>query len=140
MKTLKILVFITGLIPVLASAAFPAGQYTATFISESSPFGIATQGICIEDGGTWYSTTFSSWSGKWFLKGNDLHLHGNYDSGLGNDAFELTKVLPNNFSGYWQEWRDDGTYDNYLTVQFRKTGAVCALPVSASVSGGNPAQ
>lgn len=139
MKILKALVFMFGLVPVLAAAAWPAGQYTVSFYGDSSP-GNGSQGICIVSGGTWYGTTFSSWSGVWFSRGNDLHMHGNYSAGTGNDAFELTKISNGLSTGYWQEWRDDGSFNNYVTAKFQFTSATCNPPASpeSGVVDGNP--
>jgi hypothetical protein len=137
MKTLKFLAVLVTIMPVLAFAT--TGQYKVTFQSENQGGYISTQDICIVKDGTWYGTSFPNWSGKWFKNGNDVHLHGNYAFGYGNDAFELTKILPNLLTGYWQEWTDDGSYDNYLTVKFEKTSNYCAQPFTArSVSKVNP--
>lgn len=133
MKTLKALVLLTVIMPVLASAT--TGQYKVTFQSENLGNYIGTQDICIVSNGTWYGTSFPDWFGKWYKKGNDLHMHGNYFFGLGNDAFELTKVLPNEMAGYWQEWHDDGSWDNYLTVKFEKTSDTCLKTLKSMPAG-----
>ena len=132
MYALKTSFFLCALVPAVASAAWPAGQYTASFVSDSAGGSTGTHGICVVSDKTWYSTTFSSWAGTWFLKGNDLHLHGNYSAGTGNDAFELSREPSNSMTGYWQEWRDDGTFYNFLRTRFAYTGATCAAPAIAS--------
>jgi hypothetical protein len=124
-KLLIVLIAMGGLIPSLALADFPAGQWTMTSYSEVN-VGPKTDGICIQDGGTWYSDTFSGWSGKWFRKGNDIHLHGNYSTGDGNTAFELTLINFRLLTGYLQEWRDRNPLDyNFARVQFIFQKASC---------------
>lgn len=138
-KMMKILALVAGLVPTFAFAAWPAGQYTVAFYGDKTS-GSGTQGICIVSDGTWYGTTFSGWSGKWFLKGNELHMHGNYAAGAGNDAFELNRIANALATGYWQEWRDDSSYDNYVTVKFSKTSDTCASAASTEInSAANPA-
>ena len=138
-KLLMAFVINIGLMSTLAFA-FPDGLWTATYYSEVSG-GSGTQGICIVADGTWYSTTFPAWSGKWYRKGNDVHIHGNYAAGAGNDAWELTRISNSLITGYWQEWSDDGTFDNYLTVRFNKDSATCpaapqGAPLTSSPSAG----
>jgi hypothetical protein len=113
-----------GLIPTLSFADFPAGQWTLTFYSEVG-LGNGTQGICIQDGGTWYSDTFSGWSGKWYRRANDIHLQGNYASGAGNTAFELNLITSSLLTGYWQDWRDNNSLNNFLRVKFTFQKATC---------------
>ena len=139
------LFIVSSLIPTLtfATGSFPAGQYTVAFYNEFGA-GTGTQGICLEGSGstgTWYSDTFSAWSGKWFRKGNDIHLHGNYADGQGNDAFELTRISSQLLTGYWQEWRDDGSHDAYVTAKFGFKKAKCNPPVAVRATpDGNPTQ
>lgn len=134
-------ILIIGLMSTAAFAAFPEGQWTATFYSEVFG-GSGTQGICIQAGGTWYSDTFAGWSGYWYRKGNDIHLHGNYAAGAGNDAWELTRISNNLLTGYWQEWSDDGLFNNYLTTRFNFASATCnPLPAAqAAPQTNNPSE
>jgi|WetSurSiteA1Bulk_404760.scaffolds.fasta_scaffold72219_2 hypothetical protein len=118
-----------GLIPTLSFAGFPAGQWTVNYYSEVGD-GPGTYGICIQNGetqnkGTWYSDTYRDWSGRWFRKGNDIHLQGNYAEGAGNTAFELTLINVTPLTGYWQDWRDNNSDNNFSRVQFTFQKALC---------------
>jgi len=113
-----------GLTPTLALADFPAGQWTMSYYSEVG-MGNGTHGICIQAGGTWYSDTYRGWSGKWFRKGNDIHLQGNYAEGAGNTAFDLTLTSSRLLTGYWQDWRDDNSHNYYSRVKFDFQKAAC---------------
>jgi hypothetical protein len=105
-KLLIVIIGMCGLIPTLTFAGFPAGQWTMTSYSE---VGLEswTHGICIQEGGTWYSDTYRGWSGKWHRRVNDIHLQGNYSNGAGNTAFELNVINGSLLTGYLQHWRDD---------------------------------
>jgi len=92
--------------------------------------GNGSQGICIVDDGTWYGTTFSGWSGKWFRKSNDIHLQGNSNSGAASDALELTRISPILLTGYWQNWINSGSSNNWLTVRVNFVGATCDPPAA----------
>jgi len=121
-KLLTVCILTGGLIPSVALAVFPAGQWTMMSYSEVG-LGPATHGICFQIGetqnkGTWYSDTATGWSGKWFRRGNDIHLQGNYTGGAGNSAFELTYINYKLLTGYWQDWKDDNLFNNYSRVQF----------------------
>jgi hypothetical protein len=118
-------IVVCGSMPAVTWAAFPEGQWTATFNSEVGKGTGVTQGICIQAGRTWFSTTFANWSGKWYLKGNDLHLQGNYAAGAGNDAFELTRITSGLVTGYFQEWRDDNSFNNWGTMSLTFVSATC---------------
>ena len=49
-----------------AVAASPVGQWNVTFYIEPNLAKGATQGVCYEPDGTWFSTTFAGWHGGWF--------------------------------------------------------------------------
>jgi hypothetical protein len=120
---------IGGLIPSLALADFPAGQWAMNSYSENG-YGPGIHGICIQSGqtqnkGTWYSDTATGWSGNWFRKGNNIHLHGNYRGGDGNSAFELTLINYKLLTGYWQDWTDNNVDSNFSRVQFIFQNASC---------------
>ncbi|HRC84678.1 MAG TPA: hypothetical protein PK413_03615 [Thermoanaerobaculia bacterium] len=131
MKTFGLFLLLPTLLglalPSASAAAFPEGQWTASYYSELG-LGSGSQGICIQPGGTWYSDTFPAWSGTWFRRGNDVHLRGNYAGGNGNDAFELTRIHNRLQTGYWQEWHDDGGFQNFLTTSFTMTSTACNVP------------
>jgi hypothetical protein len=108
---------IAGLIPTVVLADFPAGQWTMSYYSEAG-YGTGTQGICIQDGGTWSSDTMTAWSGKWHRRANNIYLQGNYAGGKGNTAFALTFIDSRLLTGYWLDWTDDNLINNYSRVKF----------------------
>jgi hypothetical protein len=119
---LLVTVAIGGLFPSLGLADFPAGQWTVSSYSEVG-YGAGTDGICFQNGetptkGTWYSDTFPGRAGKWFRKGNAIHLQGNYSGGAGNVSFELTLITYKLLTGYTQEWKDNNIDNNFSRVQF----------------------
>jgi len=121
--------------------AFPEGQWTVTFYSETGS-GRSTQGVCINGDGTWVGTTFAGWSGQWYRNGNDLRLHGNYASGSGNDAFELTRITKKLLTGYFQEWSPGASYDNWGTMKHQFEGKTCdaATLAESGVPFANPGE
>lgn len=143
MKRLAIAALALLALPAIATAKppFPQGQWEMRFFMEKPTAGATgTQGICFNADGTWYSPTFPAWDGFWYMKGNDVHMQGNYASGAGNDAIELTRISGTLITGYWQEWRDDYSTLAYLTARFFYTKDVCDPPLAPSTdSGGNPA-
>ncbi len=92
MKMLKKLLMV--LVPSLllmgmgnALAASPVGQWNVTFYLEPGLTTAATQGICFTSSGTWFSTTFSSWNGDYFQKGDRFRWYGHTSGGLGTAEF-----------------------------------------------------
>lgn len=116
-----------------AAAPFPLGQWT--FESTTDSTGVvysASNGICIQAGGTWYATTSGQGSGHWYMKGKLIHLHGNYagsmTGGSVNDSFELTVVTKKLLRGYLQEWNDGGSYNGYYRSKWTFSSATCDSP------------
>lgn len=111
------------------AASVPVGQWTFESTTDSTLAFYSTNGICIQSGGTWYATTSGTGSGHWYMKGNSIHLHGNYAgsaSGGGvNDSFELTVITQNLLAGYLQEWNDGGTYNGYYTSKWTFVSERC---------------
>jgi hypothetical protein len=119
-----------------AFAAFPEGQWTAYYYSENGNGVGASQGLCLAPGGTWYGTTFSGWGGVWNRKSNDIHVRGNYSSGAGNDGWEMSRVTNSLLTGYFQEWRDDLSFNNQGTMRMVYKSAVCDAAAAAAPVGG----
>ncbi len=122
----------------LAASIVAVGALGATSASASLHPGEWTVGgfqrICLISDGSWYSTTFSGWSGHWELTGikeDSALVYGNYASGVGNDSMVLRGL-----SADWTEWRDGlvkvGFLDNTAWTFFNKT---CGPPASRSRSG-----
>jgi len=131
MKLLEAVLLLTVLVPATASAAFPEGQWKVDNYKDNTGAHYSTVGICIKPDGTWYLSTpiESTGSGHWFIKGNDIHLHGNLhpDSEL-NESVELTKVNQKLLTGYWQEWVDDGSFNEYFTTKWTFSSKTCLPP------------
>jgi hypothetical protein len=128
MKTVMAFIFFVIMMPTPVFAE--PGRYKLTLQSENLKPAILNQEMCLLKNGTWYSASYPGWSGKWFKIGKNLRMHGNFEFNLvnGNDSIELTKILPKLLTGYWQEWMDDGSYENYITVKFEKMGNYCSQP------------
>lgn len=134
--------FCLGVSATVYAGPWPTGQWQMkAYNDETGNSFQVMHGMCIVGDGTWYSTTFPNWGGHWFKKGNDLHLHGNYDNGLGNDAFELTKIAGWHMDGYWQEFRDNiTTSDFWATTRWQKKSNQCdSLRAQAVEPDANPA-
>ena len=93
----------------------PDGLWNVTFYNDTTPNlnQMATQGICFYPNGTWKSTTFPAWWGRWFQRGTNVagngdrvRILGNYAGGLGNDGAEVDYVNIKLMTGTWTEWRD----------------------------------
>jgi hypothetical protein len=131
MKRIIMISLLLGL-ATTAEAAFPEGQWAVDTYKDSNGTLYSTVGICIKAGGTWYLTTpvESTGSGHWYIKGNDVHLHGNLHANAElNESIELTKVNSKLLTGFWQEWLDDGSFNLYNTTKWTFTSATCLSPV-----------
>lgn len=126
MKQLKIALLICTLIPSIANAAFPAGQWTNEFYSEIDGK-YYKHYFCIKQDSTWFGTSYGG-NGHWFMKGNDIHLNGKHTQINMKEAYELTKVNSKLLTGYVQQWLDDGSYSDYYTTKWTFTSATCAAP------------
>ena len=115
-----------------ATAAFPEGQWTFESTTDSTGVLYSTNGICMQSGGTWYATTSGLGSGHWYMKGDKIHLHGNYagslPGGAVNDSFELTVTSSGLLNGYLQEWNDSGSYNGYYTCKWTFISPKCNSP------------
>lgn len=116
----------------IAAAAFPEGQWRFESVTDSTGTPYSTNGLCIQPGGKWYATTSGLGSGRWYLKGRSLHVHGNYAGSLSggavNDAFELTVVSTTLLTGYLQEWNDSGSYGGFYTSRWTFNSPKCDPP------------
>jgi hypothetical protein len=93
-----------------ASAAGPetavvprmVGQWNVTFYFEPNLSAGKTQGICFKEDGTWYSTTFVSWVGDWFEKGDSVRWYGHtIEFGTSEfGAFIRNKLLGGQFAHF----------------------------------------
>ena len=71
--------------------------------------------------GTWYSTTFPDWNGRYYQEGDELKMTGDYANDVGHDHMTLqhtTYDVPGQVRGMafkdWTEWREDGAYGNII--------------------------
>jgi hypothetical protein len=132
MKFVRACIAIAAIAPMAALAAIGPGQYSVGGLQQ----------ICLVSGGTWYSTTFPAWGGRWqqVAVGSKLHTHiyGNYAGGVGNDSM----VFKGASKGSWTEWRDDLSFQTVLNpVQIDFVKATCDPPALRAQGGSaNPAR
>jgi hypothetical protein len=93
----------------MAHAAFPIGEWTVNLwndINTSAPPNISSYKICIESNGIWRvqngTQSSPSWNGKWFNKGNNVHLLSVHSSGQYATSMEVSRVTDSSMSGYRQ--------------------------------------
>jgi hypothetical protein len=121
-----------GMLAASVQAAPPVGQWKVTFYEDDGGFAFSgTQSLCFEGGpnkGTWYSPTFTGWTGDWWRKGGSsdvIIIKGNYNSGLGNDGAKVELISISLMAGSWFEWTDNGSFLNWTQVKLIKDKAVC---------------
>ncbi len=125
---------IQNLVIAAACASVCAGSASAAGLKPGlyTLVGNATQSICLETGGTWYSPTYAGWSGQWLVSADgNAHIFGNYNSGAGNDSIVIGK------SKSWTEWSDDLTAV-YISdpITFTKAGKCVTGPTAAPAGNG----
>jgi len=71
--------------------------------------------------GTWYSTTFNDWNGRYYQEGDEVKMTGDYAKDVGHDHMTLlhtTYDVAGKIRGMafkdWTEWREDGAYGNII--------------------------
>ncbi|WP_146054709.1 hypothetical protein [Methylovulum psychrotolerans] len=127
MKLSKNILLLASLLPTIANAAFPSGQWTASSYILSTGAAYSTVGICIKPDGSWYGTSVPS-SGHWVTKGDNIYLNGNLSTGY-NESGVLIRINSSLLTGHWQEWLDDGSANIYLTEKWSSKSASC-LPAA----------
>lgn len=90
---------------------------------------VATQEICFlpyivvgtSIQGSWYSTSFPDWNGRYYQEGDEIKMTGDYAEDVGHDHMTLlhtTYDVPGQVRGMafkdWTEWREDGAYGNII--------------------------
>lgn len=117
MKLSKHILFLAISLPTIANAAFPEGQWRVdvfhdggTHIYNSANGNPAFYRICIEPGNNFHAETNPTWKGKWFMKGNDIHLISLHSSGQYLFSLEVSKIHSKLLSGYsqWAEYLTPG--------------------------------
>jgi len=101
--------------------------------------------------GSWYSTSYAGWDGRYAQEGDQLFLFGDFSSDTGHDGMELNIVgsSPDNIAtGHWREWFEDGAYGSsqvFVNAKMKRIGS-CTLtgesPLAVPVrlrSDGTPA-
>ncbi len=85
---------------------------------------VVTQNICFQQTGnegtntvgTWYSTTFTRWIGRWRQEGDQVAMIGNFWTDGGYDSMRWELVTSTNEGyGHWEEWTKDGGYGGWST-------------------------
>ena len=89
----------------------------------------ATQAICFlppivvgnSIQGTWYSTSFPDWNGRYYQEGDEVKMTGDYANEVGHDHMTLqhtTYDVQGSVRGMafkdWTEWREDSAYGNII--------------------------
>jgi len=132
----------------------PVGLWNVQAYNDNSPnlAIMGNQNICFVAGGTWYSTTFPAWNGRWFQKGNNaggngdrIRIIGNYANGVGNDSAEMDYVNLNLMTGPWNEWRDGFPFFLWARIVGTRLGNNCPPPALQDIEtvvddGRNPAE
>lgn len=84
-----------------------------------------TNGHCLKADGTWYMTNNQA-SGRWFMAGDRIYLHGG-GNGFSGSA-ELTVIKPRVITGHWQSWTADDSFTGYFTAYWRFVSRTCLPP------------
>ena len=66
--------------------------------------------------GTWYSTSYPDWNGRYYQEGDEVKMTGDYAKDVGHDHMTLVHTTRNTAGsvvsgmafGDWTEWREDG--------------------------------
>lgn len=128
----------------------PVGLWSVTFYNDATPNlnQMATQRICFLANGTWFSTTFPGWAGRWFQRGvnaagngDRVRISGNYAGGVGNDSAELDFVHIRLMTGPWTEWRDGFPFLVWTRLAATRIGTCTQSPafdINAVDDGTNP--
>jgi hypothetical protein len=78
----------------------------------------ATQEICLQAAGTWYSPTLANWTGQWVVAGVETHIFGNYNAGSVNDS-----IVVHGKKGSWTEWSDSLSFQKVFDpIAVKKVG------------------
>ena len=71
--------------------------------------------------GSWYSTSFPDWNGRYYQEGDEVKMTGDYAKDVGHDHMTLlhtTYDVPTKVRGMafkdWTEWREDGAFGNII--------------------------
>ena len=125
------------MISLLVAAVFgPAAASAATLKPGLWTLG-GVQEICLVRGGTWYSTTFPGWNGRWdslTANGDRGFIQGNYPS-AGSDSVVVGAAR----MADWTEWRDYTALIGFLDVRLGFVSRTCGPPaVSTRMVRQNP--
>lgn len=94
----------------------PAGNHQQWATQEICFLPYSIVGTSIQ--GTWYSTSFPDWNGRYYQEGDEIKMTGDYARDVGHDHMTLihTTVDPRNGLAFkdWTEWREDGGYGRII--------------------------
>jgi len=120
------------------------GYWTMKSYAEPNLSTYSTQGICIQNGGTWYSTT-QLWSGDWNQQGNEIKLYGTAPIYHGGTTVQIATVgfgelhSTGTMAGQYAEWNVPGTpplfWDRHYAYDMTYNGATCPAPSSFQGAG-----
>ncbi|MFO1071642.1 MAG: hypothetical protein U1E17_02850 [Geminicoccaceae bacterium] len=117
----------------VAMAASPTGEWNLRFFNEPGLISGSTIGICFLPDRTFYSTTFSSWSGTWFQKGDRLRFVGETSSGEQTAHFGQF-AANNSAAGEYKSNLDAATFNANWTLV--KISSVCRAPARSARATG----
>jgi hypothetical protein len=131
---MKTALFTSALVMASALALAPMAQ--AKTLKPGNYNFAGLQQICLVSGGTWYGETYPSWSGTWGAgptKEDATIMHGNYNSGAGNDSMVVTGG-----SVDWTEWSDDESFQNFIDSTVSRIPGKCTAPDARATTKKNP--
>ena len=123
-----------------ALAATPVGQWNYKAFNEPDLEKGPLHGICFVADGTWYSTTFTGWSGQWYQNGDRIRFYGT--TGVVSTAEFGQFISTTKFSGEFVHFFPTApvatsTIGNFFAT---RTSLTCNPPASPanSPSAGDP--
>jgi hypothetical protein len=109
----------------LVSAAPTEGEWQAKFWDDATGVYTTAWKLCIQADNTWYiSSGHPGWRGKWFSKGNDVHMQVLHVA-FGTGSFDVSSINQNNMTGYYKYLTPLGVA-GYYTTNIVRTSSKCA--------------
>jgi hypothetical protein len=129
---------VVGMNTAMAASPSPVGQWTVTFYIEPGLATGATQGICFGADGTWYSSTFANWRGRWFTAGERFRWTGSTAASLATGAFGQFYTTTWAAGESTSTLTPSGATSSNATYHMTRVGSVCNPPASAAPSSADP--
>ena len=117
----------------VAMAASPVGEWSLRFFNEPGLILGSTIGVCFLSNRTFYSTTFSSWSGVWFQKGDRLRFVGK--TSIDEQTAHFGQFAANNSAaGEYKSILGTDTFNANWTLA--KVSSICRAPARSARAAG----